>query len=86
MKYKVGDKVKIRKDLCNAINSTPNMNKWAGQVMAIIKLEQRFDSYTMKEDHGEGPLREDGNKHWYWDDEMISGIYDSKSIVYDVLV
>lgn len=86
MKYKVGDKVKIRKDLCNAINSVPNMNKWAGQVMTIIKVEQSLGSYTMKEDHGEGPLRGNGNQHWYWDDEMISGIYNPKSIVYGVLV
>ena len=86
MKYKVGDKVKIRKDLRNVFDCTPNMNKWAGQVMTIIKVEQRLGSYTMKEDHGEGPLREDGNRHWYWDDEMISGICNPKSIVYEVLV
>ena len=86
MKYKVGDKVKIRKDLRNAINSVPNMNKWAGQVMTIIKVEQSLGSYIMKEDHGEEPVRGDGNNHWYWDDEMISGICNPKSIAYGILV
>lgn len=86
MKYKVGDKVRIRKDLYNSHDYNPIMDKWAGQVMTIIEIKESSESYIMKEDQGKGIWRGNGKSYWQWYDDMISGIDNSKSIVYGVLV
>ena len=52
--------------------------------MTIIKIVG--NDYMMKEDQGQGPKRYDGTRCWYWNDTMISGICNPKSIVYGVLV
>lgn len=52
--------------------------------MTIIEISG--DDYIMKEDQGQGLKRYDGRRYWYWNDTMISGIYNPKSIVYGVLV
>lgn len=88
MKYKIGDKVRIRKDLYNSHDYNPMMDEWAGQVMTIMSVEKygyRY-CYLMEEDQGKGPWRGNGKNYWQWYDDMISGIDNPKSIVYDVLV
>ena len=67
MKYKVGDKVRISKELakCPFINKSGKMNHWAGKVMTIKSIETCY--YCMKEDKG----------NWAWDDEMISGLVET---------
>ena len=63
MKYKVGDKVKIRKDLTNGkfygTNTfVPEMAKFKGKIVTIKGIYH--GSYTIEED-----------EHWYWTNEMI---------------
>ena len=84
MIYKVGDRVKIKNNLNGSTNYVREMKKWEGKVMTIIEITG--DDYIMKEDQGEGPKRYDGRRYWYWNDTMISGIYNPKSIAYGVLV
>ena len=85
MAYKIGDKVRIKKDFDKTSNIfSGNMRKYLGKVMTIIEITG--DDYIMKEDQGEGPKRYDGRRYWYWNDTMISGICNPKSIAYGVLV
>lgn len=84
MKYKVGDTVKIKNNLNGSRNYVYEMKKWEGKVMTIIEISG--DDYIMKEDQGQGLKRYDGRRYWYWNDTMISGICNPKSIAYGVLV
>ena len=84
MIYKVGDIVKIKNNLNGSTNYVREMKKWEGKVMTIIEIVG--DDYIMKEDQGQGPKRYDGRRYWYWNDTMISGICNPKSIAYCVLV
>lgn len=85
MAYKIGDKVRIKKDLDKVGDIfSRDMIKWLGKVMTIIEISG--DDYIMKEDQGQGPIRLNGRKYWYWNDTMISGICNPKSIAYGVLV
>ena len=69
MKYKVGDKVKIRHDLhessdwCGSLVAVPKkMLKWAGKVVTISQV-RRGDRYDIEEDKG----------RWVWHESMIQG-------------
>lgn len=71
MKYKVGDRVKIKdglKEGCGCCNYvTEDMEKYAGKVMTIRAVLGK--TYHMKEDNGE--YCGDG---WYWTEDMIEGL------------
>ena len=69
MKYKVGDKVKIRHDLhessdwCGSlVDVTEDMLEWAGKVVTISQV-RRGDRYDIEEDKG----------RWVWHESMIQG-------------
>jgi len=65
-KFKVGDKVKIRKDLergkfygAKRINEGGNMNKYFGKIFTISKVFE--NSYNIKENYKKDRI-------WYWTD------------------
>lgn len=64
-KYKVGDRVLIRKDRGNGWNSDGEMDKYCNTVMTIRELVGS-SLYSMEEDKYDG----NGNG-WYWDDTDI---------------
>lgn len=72
MKYKIGDKVRIvsKKRGVNW-NNDGMMDKWLGKVMTVSVAGKILgnDVYRMKEDY----------KMWYWFNEMIEGIADTKT-------
>lgn len=75
MKYKVGDKVKIREDLieyksygdCSFLSA---MEPWRGQVAAIACCKE--SSYLLE-----------GDGKWDWTDEMIEGLAIESDVVKD---
>lgn len=67
MKFKVGDKVRIRKDLksmerYNGISFTVEMEEYRGKVAKITKIS--FDNYELDIDDGE----------WFWSDNMLEHV------------
>lgn len=75
MKYKIGDKVKIREDLIvgkdyNGCTFIVDMEKYKGKI-AIIDYCYDDDSYDINLD--------DGN--WFWTDDMLEDVVKSESEV-----
>ncbi len=75
MKYKVGDKVRVRTDLIvnndygdDYVCFTSGMNDYAGQVVTISEVRNGF--YKIKED---SPFR------WSWVDEMFEDVSDDEN-------
>lgn len=79
MKYKVGDRVRIKTELAGITSSgiclNPKMCKWAGRVMTIESVTTH--TYRMLEDIGE--LRP--GVGWVWGDDWIEGLADNFKIV-----
>lgn len=75
MKYKVGDRVRIKNDLTRSEYSCSNMEKFAGTIMTIwtIHCDETGSFYKMKEDHSE-----QDRYGWDWYDDMIEGLADPK--------
>ena len=66
MKYKIGDKVRVREDLAadnwyGNEKVVPEMTCFKGKIVIISKVQ--YDKYKIEED----------NKIWWWTDEMFSG-------------
>lgn len=68
MKFKVGDRVRIRKDLKEGYDLTiyvsDEMGKYAGNIVTISKTRRRHDGteiYEIKEDDG----------YWAWSEDMF---------------
>lgn len=73
MKYKVGDKVRVRKDLCwgseyNNWMVVNSMLEYRGMTVTIARVD--FDHYHIKED-----------EHCAWTDEMLEPICTEKIVV-----
>ena len=79
MKYKVGDRVRIKTELKRQTRSgvllNPKMRKWAGRVMTIESVTAH--TYRMLEDIGE--LSPESG--WVWGDDWIEGLADDFKIV-----
>lgn len=79
MKYKVGDRVRIKTKLTSetrsAIFLNPKMHKWEGKVMTIESVN--YDAYRMLEDVGELCP----GAGWFWSDDWIEGLADNFKIV-----
>ena len=74
MKYKVGDKVKVREDLeigetYGGLTFSVQMREYRGQIVTIKTADD--DSYQIEEDE----------LNWYWTEEMLEDVKnDNKSI------
>ncbi len=71
MKYKIGDKIRVRKDLKEGreykIYVSNKMTSYKGQIMTIKAIED--DCYILKE-----AKRTDGFPEWYWTDDMLENV------------
>lgn len=79
MKYKVGDRVRIKTKLASKTRSNiflnPKMCKWEGKVMTIESVID--DAYHMLEDIGEVCT----GMGWAWTSDWIEGLADDFKIV-----
>lgn len=70
MKYKVGDKVRVRSDLKN--------NKMYGTQMFVKDMEQyKGKGVTIKYDNNYYEIEEDEG-YWHWTDEMFEGLAEDE--------
>lgn len=71
MKYSVGDRVLIRRDITKTalFNKYSAMRNWQGKEMTISKVFH--DGYGMKEDGGECMGNSNNWNGWIWTDSMI---------------
>ena len=76
MKYKVGDRVRIKSDLTEAKYACSNMAKFSGTNMTIwtIHSDETGAFYKMKEDSSEQDW-----EGWDWYDDMIEGLAEPES-------
>ena len=79
MKYKVGDKVRVRTDLVEygtygGITYVDEMCKWAGDVVTISRINE----------NGHYEIAEDKEDKWTWSDEMFEDVADGKVQTVDV--
>lgn len=68
MKYKPGDKVKIKDDISQHPCTETGMLKWQGKTMTVREVRHRkndLDLYRMTEDTDEGPLPTSFGWRWY---------------------
>lgn len=79
MKYKVGDRVRIKTELADRTSSgtclNPKMRKWAGRVMTIESVAAY--TYRMLEDIGELSF----GAGWFWGEDWIEGLANDFKIV-----
>lgn len=73
MKYKVGDKVKVREDLeigetYGGLTFSVQMREYRGQIVTIKTADD--DSYQIEEDE----------LNWYWTEEMLEDIEEENTI------
>lgn len=79
MKYKVGDRVRIKDDIsgCNSGDYAGEMDKWQGKTMTVVEChsDEFYNHYLMRED----------NRTWWWYEDMIAGLAESRLSTMEVL-
>ncbi len=72
MRYKAGDKVRIKEEISKARHACESMLKWQGKAMTIREVED--DHYKMREDIEDY----DGNENpgWDWHEDMIESLVE----------
>lgn len=82
MKYKVGDRVKIKSSLKGNDYSCESMEKYAGTTMEIWRIidDDTEGFYKMKEDN----LDQDG-RGFNWYDDMVEGLAEPEPSYHDIL-
>ena len=79
MKYKVGDKVRVRSDLTvgimvdkkgNVVFIHHDMVRWRGKVMTIDSISLSGDYFCAE-----------SGKHYYWADELLEPIHTEKIVI-----
>lgn len=78
MKYKVGDKVKVKEDLeigktYGGLTFSFQMREYRGQIVTIKTADD--DSYQIEEDE----------LNWYWTEEMLEDVEEEKMIIGQVI-
>ena len=76
MKYKVGDKVRVRTDLVEygtygGVTYVEEMGKWAGDVVTISRINKN-GHYEIAEDK-----EDEGFDRWTWSDEMFEDVSET---------
>mgnify|MGYP004703241183 CR=1 FL=1 len=76
MKYKVGDKVRVREDLTDGdygsnLYTTPGMLVYRGKTATVTAVQTYGRSYHLDID----------NKHWGWNDEMLEDYNETQAII-----
>lgn len=74
MKYKVGDKVRVREDLStdkryDGCNVTPSMTVFLGKTVTIHKVREAINRYEIEEDY----------EKWNWTDGMFEPLESENS-------
>ena len=73
MKYKIGDRVKVRDDLSPDHGADMVMcNKWVGKVVTICYINEALEYYNILED--------EARYKFLWDDEMFEGVVEDEAI------
>ena len=90
MAYKIGDKVRIKKDFDSVSDMfSSSMIKWLDKVTTIKYLgdDPEGHYYYMEEDVGEECFRtEVQERHWAFFDDDIEGFAELSSIKFDTLL
>ena len=78
MKYKVGDKVKVKEDLeigetYGGLTFSVQMREYRGQIVTIKTADD--DSYQIEEDE----------LNWYWTEEMLEDVEEEKMTIGQVI-
>ena len=74
MRYKVGDKVRVREDLStekryDGCYVTPSMTVFSGKTVTICKVRENLNRYEIKED----------DRVWNWTEEMFEPLESENS-------
>ncbi len=81
MRYKIGDKVRIKGEISKARYACESMLKWQAKAMTIREIED--DHYKMREDIGE--CNDNESPGWDWYENMIEGLAEPELTQTEIL-
>lgn len=85
MKYKAGDRVRIKRDLSECKYASESMRKFEGEIMTVRDIEKDTSGcfYKMREDVGE--YKGNVSLGWDWYEDMIEGPAEPEPSYHDIL-